>query len=277
MKRLVVTADDVGLHPAMTAGALRAHDEGVVTAVSLAPVGSDFASAAAAVAGRPRLDAGVHLTLVGGERPLSPVSEIPSLLDRSGAFVNSFRGFSLRALRGALDPQQIERELRRQIEAVIAAGLRPLHLNSHQHVHVLPAVFPVVLRLAAEYSVPWVRIPCERRPGWASVRALQMRTLNRFAESACRRLAHSSVPRGLRTVGILDAGSLSPRGLRDAVAAADDPSELVCHPGLDDAALEARYRWGYRWEDETRALCNPEARAALAEAGVRLCGFRELD
>jgi predicted glycoside hydrolase/deacetylase ChbG (UPF0249 family) len=155
-----------------------------------------------------------HLTLVGAERPLSPASEIPSLLDRSGAFVNSFRGFTLRASRGALDPQQIELELRRQIEAVIAAGLRPLHLNSHQHVHVLPAVCPVVLRLG-------------------------------------RRI--------LRSLGA--------HSLREAPRLGQRP----CF------AFEAGYRWGYRWETETRALCDPEARAALAEAGVRLCGFRELD
>ena len=42
MRQLVVTADDVGLAPGMTRGALEAAERGIVTAVSVAPVGDAF-------------------------------------------------------------------------------------------------------------------------------------------------------------------------------------------------------------------------------------------
>jgi predicted glycoside hydrolase/deacetylase ChbG (UPF0249 family) len=45
LKKLIVTADDVGLHPGMTRGALAACDAGIVTAVSVAAVGRAFAPA----------------------------------------------------------------------------------------------------------------------------------------------------------------------------------------------------------------------------------------
>ena len=272
MKRLVVTADDAGLHSAMTAGALRAHDHGIVTAVSVAPVGEDFAAAAPLLRARPALDVGVHLTLVGGERPLSPAAEVPSLLDRDGRFVADFRRLTWRAVRGRLRADELERELRRQLERVLAAGLEPVHLNSHQHVHVLPEIFEVVLRLADELGIRWVRMPAEPRPGGARVRAAQLRVLGRLTRAARRRLEREAP----RTLGIREAGGLTRERLRRALRDAAQTNELVCHPGADDLVLSRRYSWGYRWQRETETLCDPAARADLAAAGLTLCGFRGL-
>ena len=78
LRALVVTADDVGLHPGMTLGSLKAHDEGIVTAVSVVANGRAFEPAVDLLRDRPGLDVGVHLTLVG-ERPLSPPERVPSL------------------------------------------------------------------------------------------------------------------------------------------------------------------------------------------------------
>ncbi|HKO54701.1 MAG TPA: hypothetical protein VJ276_02415, partial [Thermoanaerobaculia bacterium] len=50
----------------------------------------------------------------------------------------------------------------------------------------------------------------------------------------------------------------------------DGVTELVCHPGLGDAELAEAYEWGYAWDAETRALCEPSLRAALAERGIRV-------
>ena len=47
-------------------------------------------------------------------------------------------------------------------------------------------------------------------------------------------------------------------------------TELVCHPGADGRALAARFRWGYEWERETAALCDPAVAEAIRAAGIRL-------
>ena len=52
---LIVTADDVGLHPGLTAGALEAHDRGIVTACSVVANGRDFRRAAEILRDRPAL------------------------------------------------------------------------------------------------------------------------------------------------------------------------------------------------------------------------------
>src|SRR5438270_7621569 len=63
-RRLVVTADDVGLHRGMTEGAIRAHREGIVTACSVVANGAAFYDAVERLRDVPSLEVGVHLTLV---------------------------------------------------------------------------------------------------------------------------------------------------------------------------------------------------------------------
>ncbi|HEX7182644.1 MAG TPA: ChbG/HpnK family deacetylase [Thermoanaerobaculia bacterium] len=275
MKKLIVTADDAGLHPGMTLGALRAHEAGIVTAVSLAANGRAFEDAVEKLKDRPGLDAGVHLVLVG-ERPLSPPEEVRSLLGQDGALLPDFRAFYLRYVAGRIVRSEVEAELRRQVEKVLAAGLPIVHLNSHQHLHVLPEVFEIVLKLADEHRIPWVRIPCEpavSRRRW-SLRTAQLAALNHYGRRA-RRRAQGRISAPDRTVGVVDAGRLTVERLREALQDAEGVTELVCHPGVGDAALTAKYDWGYGWDRETEALCDPGLREALRRAGVEVVGFSD--
>lgn len=275
MKKLVVTADDVGLHPGMTAGALAAHDRGIVTAVSVAAAGRAFDDAIPRLRDRPGLDVGIHWVLTG-ERPLSPPGQVRSLLGRDGALLPGYPAFARRTVFGGIQKAEIQTELRRQTERLLATGLPVVHANGHQHLHVLPAAFDVALRLAEEYGIPWLRIP--REPAAAlptSPRAAQIALLNHFGRKA-RRMIEGRGDRNAveRTVGVLDAGHLTAERIRRALAHAGTLTELVCHPGLGNAELTRAYDWGYAWDEETSALCNPGLRAALEGSGVTLARFR---
>ncbi|MFY9825977.1 MAG: ChbG/HpnK family deacetylase [Thermoanaerobaculia bacterium] len=271
MKALVVTADDVGLHPGMTAGALKAHDEGIVTACSVVANGRAFDDAAERLRDRPGLDIGIHLTLVG-ERPLSSAGRVRSLLGRDGALLPDFRAFTRRYLLGGIEAIEVEGELRGQIERLLATGLRIVHANSHQHLHVLPRIFEIVVRLAQEHRIPFVRVPREPAARGLSPRSLQIGILNLLS----RRLEVRSVQTVERTVGVLDAGRLTTERLARILEDVAGLSELVCHPGLGDAALAAEYDWGYGWDRETAALCDPRLPDLLRTQGIELTSFSRL-
>jgi hopanoid biosynthesis associated protein HpnK len=274
LRALVVTADDVGLHPGMTLGAVKAHDEGIVTACSVVANGRAFSHAVELLRDRPQLDVGVHLTLVG-ERLLSPPERVRSLVDRDGRFLRDFRAFTKRYLLGGIATAEVEEELRRQIERLLDAGLNVIHANSHQHLHVLPRVFEIVLRLAEEHRIPFIRIPHEpnvlRRP---SPRSLQIGILNSIGRRARRRL--DSIRTADRTVGILDAGRLTAERLVRILQDVEGTTELVCHPGIDDKALVAEYDWGYEWDRETAALCDARVKEVLQTQGIHLSPFTHL-
>ena len=68
-RKLIVSADDLGLHEAINRGVLEAHEDGIVTCASIVPCGRAFEHACRLVEKRRKLGLGIHLTLVG-ERPL---------------------------------------------------------------------------------------------------------------------------------------------------------------------------------------------------------------
>jgi predicted glycoside hydrolase/deacetylase ChbG (UPF0249 family) len=275
--KLIVTADDAGLHPGMTSGALAAHEAGIVTAVSVSPNGRAFDDAAARLRERPGLDVGAHLTLVG-ESPLAPPRQVRSLLGRDGRLLPAWPAFARRWLLGQIRRDETEAELRRQIERLLEAGLSVVHLNSHQHLHVLPGLFELVLGLAQEHGIPWLRIPAEPAAALpVSPRAVQISLLNALGRRARRRL-HPEGPRATRrTLGVLSAGHLTVEALGRSLAQAEEVSELVCHPGLGDAALAREYAWGYAWDAETAALCDPRVPDLLQERGIELTSFSRLN
>ena len=68
-----------------------------------------------------------------------------------------------------------------------------------------------------------------------------------------------------RTIGVLGAGHL-----HDIVPLLDHVegiTELVVHPGI---GVDAYPHWHYDWEAETRALCAPGLRDAIAARGIEL-------
>jgi len=233
MKRLIVTADDVALDRGMTAGAIEAHRRGIVTACSIVANGREFDDAVARLLEVPALEVGVHLTLVE-ERALTTGETMPRdwkrfLLSRFG---------------------DIEGELRLQIERVLASGIRVTHLNSHQHLHMLPSLYKLVSRLAAEYGIGYVR-----------------RVGDRGGRFGVRKLIFSAMPG--RTIGVVEAGHLSAERIIDLLDCVGDVTELVAHPGVN---VSGYAHWNYEWERETKALCDPSVRDAIAARGIELIG-----
>lgn len=239
--RLIVTADDVGLDRGMTAGAIRAHREGIVTACSIVANGVDFDDAVARLRDVPALEIGVHLALVE-ERALTTGAPMPK----------NYIRFLLSRRR---DP---EGELRAQIEKVLATGLRVTHLNGHQHLHVLPRISRIVQRLAEEYRIGYVR-RVDDRGGRAGVG-------RRAAIGVLNALGRRSKGTNDATIGVLQAGHLDADELLRLFGCVRGVTELVTHPGID----VTRYDWRYSWNEETRALCDPRLRPALAANGIDL-------
>jgi predicted glycoside hydrolase/deacetylase ChbG (UPF0249 family) len=273
--RLVVNADDFGVSRRVNDGIVAAHRAGIVTAASLMAAGRAFEHAVDWCRRLPSLDIGVHLTLVA-ERPLTSGN---SSLTRGGRLppgVGAFlRGYALGPIRLA----DIEAELCAQIERVLDHGLRPTHVDSHQHVHALPGIAGLVRRLADRYGIRSVRAPVE-----------ELRTGRPLGAHDARRLAGALALRaswlaahvggdggaGLRFLGFAEGGRLSDARLH-ALLQALRPGrayELMCHPGFAPQEPDIQ-RWGYRHEQELLALTSAKTRALIAARGIRLCTFSD--
>ena len=217
----------------MTAGAIEAHRNGIATACSIVANGRAFDDAVARLRDAPSLEVGVHLTLVE-ERSLTTGEVMPRNWMR---FLVSRRG-------------DMEGEMRLQIEKVLASGLRVTHLNGHQHLHML--FLPLVRQLANEYAIPYVR----------AVR-------DRGGPLGVRRAIFSMIGRGGRTIGVVEAGHLTADRIIALLDHVEGTTELVTHPGI---AVKGYAHWGYAWDEETRALCDPRVREAIETKGIELVG-----
>ncbi len=268
---LVVNADDLGLHEDINRGIHLAHTEGIVTSASVVGCGEAFEHAAMVIQQCPELDVGVHLTLIE-ERPLTPASDIRSLVQPDGRFLPSYRQLTTRMLGQGLASDEIRRELRAQIERVIALGRHPSHLDGHQHVHLLPRVWRVTVDLAKEYGIKWIRVP-----HFGSLFANSKSLLDPVFRLGLNvlRASRFGVPR-VRTPGLQLSGHLGHAQLLSIVGRLDPGlSEIVTHPGITTPELTSHYRWHYDWSNELRALTSPEIKAALRADGVTLTRFSE--
>jgi hopanoid biosynthesis associated protein HpnK len=281
MRRLIVNADDFGLHAAVNRGILAAHTAGIVSSASLMAGGAAFDEAVRLAGECPRLGVGVHLTLVGAN-PVLPAEEVSSLVDETGSLYGSYPLFIKRLLRGKIRLAEVEQELAAQIDRIRMAGIQPSHLDSHQHLHVLPGIGGIVLDLAKRFSIRAIRIPAEPVAFIGATPATVGRLVGRGGLTMLANLfRQQAAAAGIRTTdhfyGMLAGGQLTePAILAILLHLPQGNSELMTHPGFADESLAAAYPWGYRWESERLALGAPVVRELIAERQIRLISFREL-
>jgi len=271
VKSLIVNADDLGLHPGINAGVLRCHRDGIVTSASLSANGAAFEEAVHALKETDGLAVGVHLTLVG-EAAVSPRDRVPTLAPEGrlpGHFSTLFRLLLLGRIRQA----EVEEELVAQVARVREAGIAVRHLDSHQHVHLHPALFPIVLRVARRFGIGAVRAARRVMP----LRGLRPCLLALVARRSWRALRDAGLRSPDTLLGAAETGRLDEaRLLRLLSRLPPGTSELVCHPGTGAVAIGAAYPWGFQWDREVEALTSPQVRETLTRQGVRLATYAEL-
>jgi chitin disaccharide deacetylase len=278
MLRLIVNADDLGLTEEVNEGILCAHRNGIVTSSSLMAVGEAFDDAVARCNQVPGLDLGVHLTLVE-ERPCLDPDVIPTLVDSTGRFHRHAILFAKKYFAGQISVEEVERELEAQVEKVLSRGISISHLDSHQHVHMLPQISAIVMKLARQHDIPAIRVPYEPirpymlRGSGALSRLLQLAILNCFSTLARSRInCRVDHVVGFHTSGRLDQNKL--KNLLDALPG-NGICELMCHPGVRDP-FSPYLHWGYHWQDELEALIHPEIKKYCHHKKIRLVSYREL-
>jgi len=272
MRRLIVNADDFGFTPDVNQGIVEARRRGILRSTTLMANGDAFDDAVRLARESPDLDVGVHLVLVGGESVAQPGRPLPESVPNL-----------LRGLWSAWTRSAVEAEFAAQIERIEAAGIRPTHLDTHKHTHMLPSVLEAVIAVSRRYEIPWIRRPFDlplttakgsapqaRRILSSALRPLSRRLGRRLSESEARTTDHFA---GFQMTGFYDASSLA--ALIESLP--EGTTEFMCHPGVCGPQLRAaKTRLKESREQELRALTSAEALDAVRRAGVELCGFGDL-
>ncbi|POA46008.1 hypothetical protein C1893_22360 [Pseudomonas sp. MPR-ANC1] len=152
-RQVIVNADDFGLSPNENAVIFAAFQAGVISSAT-AMANMPAFEAACAMARHPVLEGrvGLHFNLTYG-RPLSRAILLRrTFCDSHGVFDLSLPRHSLWLSRE--DRDAVREELQAQWQRCVDHGVRPSHIDSHQHVHNIWPIGEIVARFAAHQGVP---------------------------------------------------------------------------------------------------------------------------
>ena len=279
MKKLIVNADDFGLHEEINKGIIKGYQEGFITSTSLMCSAPAFENAVALAKENPGLGIGIHLTLVGSVPSVLPKEKISSLVNDKGLFPENYVAFAKMFYTGQVKMVQLELELRAQIEKALATGLNITHVDSHQHTHVLPGMTGLVVKLCNEYKIKNIRIPQEGYFFSGGFAGGLGRKIGRAGLSFCAYLAAMQAKSaGLAYpesfFGMLAGGNLNETLVGNIITALPDGvSEIMTHPGLNKQELDKHFTWDYHWEDELNAFLSAKNKTLLEQHKVALMNF----
>lgn len=250
-----IIADDLGLHPKINEGIVELLRMGKINGASLVANGEAFSDALAHLGTEEKKKIGWHLALVE-EKSVCLMSEISSLVNEEGFLIKNHQQFFIRYLQDRIKLAEVEKELRAQLNKIKAAGLNPSFLNGHQHLHLLPGILEIVIRLAKENGISCIRTVSEplnqRGRLFRKIEALFLAGLSWRAK---RKIKNAGLTTNDLTVGFINAGHLQKTDLNFARGLSgkypDKTIELICHPGKEDGELRKQYQhWQYRWQSE---------------------------
>ncbi len=280
MKSLIVNADDFGLTSGVNRAVIEGHTRGIITSSTIMANMGAFDDAVSLAKDHPSLGVGLHFNITQGT-PVAGAANVRSLTDMRGEFLSS-SALIPRILIGQMRVEEIEVELRAQIEKVLNAGLRLTHIDSHKHSHALPQVCDVLVNTIGEYGISAIRLPQEKwrfNAGNGSIKMITQSLGALFLAQLCRVSSERMRKAKIRTtdaiLGISQSGFLTKQLMLKIIERLPEGvSELMCHPGYDDDELKTvKTRLRSSRMTELKLLTDPEIIEKIRDSQVKLTSW----
>lgn len=252
--KLLIHADDFGNSKSITDDILECFQESAsLSGTSIIPNGHAFDYAIARFdTTRSDRRLGVHINLLEGH-PCLPPNEIPFLVDKDGYFRHSFLSLGVAYYLSREKRVEIARQVKAEIAAQIdkvrrkAADGGSLNIDSHQHFHMIPFVFKLIVELKDEFCIGYIRIPREQIffqfdrnsiPNYLGMNLIKHVLLNYLSGKCVRYLQGTDIRYPDYFVGVLFTGNMTLPCIDQALSvlekkrnASDLVVEILFHPG----------------------------------------------
>jgi predicted glycoside hydrolase/deacetylase ChbG (UPF0249 family) len=268
-KLLIIHADDIGLSQSVNEASILAYEQKGISSGSImvpCPWTNDFARY---YRENPQVDVGIHITLTaewdyykwGG---ISPAGEISSLLDENGYFYASVEEVGQHA-----KADEVEKEIRAQIERALALGINPSHLDTHMgSVLAKPEFVQIYMKLGKEYNLP-VFAPRMMLMGMPEEMREMVKT--EFVLVDHFFMLNEAKP----GVSWMDLYSPMVEKMGSGL------NQLIVHVALDNAEMQGvtiNYpAFGSKWrQNDLDLLCSKKFQDLLKEHKIQLVGWKEI-
>jgi len=265
-KLLIVHADDLGVAHTVNDASIKAFASGLVNSGSIMMPCSWVPEIAAYARANPTADLGLHLTLTSEWKnyrwgPLVP--GLSSLLDENGYLYLTESEASSHA-----KVDEVEKEIRAQIERARKLGIQPTHLDSHMGtLYQTKELFELLIRIGRENKLP-IRVSKDQ-----FARAAFLPTIMRPEEVMLDHIV--SIEPSVANEGWGKYYSDAIKNMEPGV------TEFVVHIAHDDDEMKAiaidHPNWGSAWrERDFQYLTSNEFRKVLTDNNVKLITWRDL-
>jgi len=256
--RLIVRGDDMGFSHSGNEAIIKCFKEGIETSIEVIVPSPWFPEAVKLLNENPTVDVGIHIALTSewDNMKYRPVSDCPSLTDESGYFFpfiwpnKNYPGQAL--LESKWKIEEVEKELRAQIELAIKKIPRISHISAHMGCyHMSPEVKALAKKLAIEYGIDID--PDEL---------------------------------GVSDIGYGGSSATTEDKMRSFIAMLENlkPGQtylFVDHPGLDTPELRAIHHIGYDKvaidrQGVTDVWTNAKVKEVIKKRGIQLISYKEI-
>jgi len=264
-KLLILHADDLAVAHSEDTASFDALDKHAVTSASIMVPCPWLSEVAAYAKDHPDADLGLHSTLTSEWKsyrwgPVESKDRVPSLLDPSGYLWPDTDHHDLK-------PEEVEREIRAQIERALAMGIHPTHLDSHMGVlFSRPELFAVYVKVAREYKLPFLAVRSPEAP---------KELLSMLSD---KDLILDSVVMADPKVPIGDWKAFYSNAIKNLKSGV---TEIIVHLGHDDAEMQAvmvdHPDYGAAWRQrDYDVVTSAEFQKALRDNHVILIHWKDL-
>ncbi len=281
MIKLILTADDFGLHSSINEAVEEAYQKGILTNASLIVNGAKADEAIKICKRNPGLDIGLHYTLVE-EAPVSAPEDVASIITKKGLFYENHFHLLKKMMTNQAVKQDIVHELVSQIEYCHSSGVAISHIDSHRHLHVFPPIFKVIRPTLNRYGITKMR--------YLNVPRFELNPENMFKTGVAMFFkAYSLINKSIYKhpdffVGFYESGNINTSMLLSWLKLlSSNVYEIALHIGKSDKALKKKYgKWdqyfsySFSWEKEFNALTDPLIHEYIQNRKIQLINYSHL-
>ncbi len=175
----------------------------------------------------------------------------------------------------------MKKEIRAQLEAFKETGLKLDHVNAHNHMHLHPTIFNLIIEIGRDYNLTAIRIPNE--PPLDSItnnkkefiiRYLKWLFFMLFTSPMKKKCVENNIHFNDIIFGFNDFGHMNiDKLVRIIPNIGNGVTEIYSHPSTKNNFDDNSKLNNYNFEAEFNALINARTKRVIEKFNIKLSGF----